>query len=482
MNQEVGIVKHVRDFLVIVEGLPTIKINDLVETEGGMGVVSALLEEQVSVWMLRDTEVKPGQMVKRSAKRLTLNIGEFLLGRAIDPLGIPIDGKRMLSEASKSFELEKKAPGISGRQFIKDQFDSGILFVDTLLPLGRGQRELVLGDARSGKTSFLIDLIVNQKGTGAICIYASIGKPLTDLKKLLDILSINKALEHTVIVGASSSDPPPLIFIAPKTAFTIAEYFQSKGKHVLLILDDLGNHAKIYREMSLLEGRSPGRESYPGDIFYQQAHLLERAGNFNESEGGGSITAIPVMEVNLADFTTFIPTNLMAMTDGHILFTSSLYNRGQRPAIDLSLSVTRVGGQTQGRVQNALATRVKTVITQASEFATLSRFREELPSETQLILRQKELIEEFLQQDPLTPYSVELQMFLFGLVFTKFLEDKDKHFIRLYKKKLIEAFTKNPKVAAFAKKIPSFTSEQALLTELEELEPTLTEICSLLNK
>ena len=354
--------------------------------------------------------------------------------------------------------------------------------MDTLLPLGRGQRELVLGDARSGKTSFLIDLIVNQKGTGAICIYASIGKPLTDLKKLLDILSINKALEHTVIVGASSSDPPPLIFIAPKTAFTIAEYFQSKGKHVLLILDDLGNHAKIYREMSLLEGRSPGRESYPGDIFYQQAHLLERAGNFNESEGGGSITAIPVMEVNLADFTTFIPTNLMAMTDGHILFTSSLYNRGQRPAIDLSLSVTRVGGQTQGRVQNALATRVKTVITQASEFATLSRFREELPSETQLILRQKELIEEFLQQDPLTPYSVELQMFLFGLVFTKFLEDKDKHFIRLYKKKLIEAFTKNPKVAAFAKKIPSFTSEQALLTELEELEPTLTEICSLLNK
>lgn len=481
-TQEIGIVKSVREFLIFLEGLPTIRLNDIVESEGSTGVVSALFDDLVSVYMLEEATIKPGQVFTRAHQRLAIEIGEFLLGRTIDPLGKPLDGKKLLSQGGKFVGLEKKAPGIWARKFITDQFMTGITLVDSLVPIGKGQRELVLGDARSGKTSFLIDLIVNQKDTGVICIYASIGKAITDVKKLSDLLSANNAFGHTIVVAASSSDPPPLILLAPKTAFTIAEYFQKKGKDVLIILDDMGNHAKIYREISLLQERPPGRESYPGDIFYQHAHLLERAGNFKENEGAGSITALPVIELNLTDFTTFIPTNLMSMTDGHLLFTSALHNQGMRPSIDTSLSVTRVGLQTQNRVQNALAGRIKSVLAQATQLESISRFSAELPVETQQLLHQKELIEEFIIQEAFISYPKDAQILSLALVFTNFLADKDKYFVRIYKKTLMHAFVHDPKFKSLQDIIRKGSSEQELLDKLEGMRPVLEDICKALDK
>lgn len=476
-TQEVGYVKSSKDFLIFLDGLPTIRINDLVENElGAKGWVNALSEDKVEVLMIDDVKVAPGQLFRRLPARLGIAAGEYLLGRAINPLGIPVDGKGLLSKTKNTaaLELEQPAPGIGSRQFITQQFTTGITLVDCLIPLGKGQRELVLGDAHSGKTAFLIDVIINQKNTGTICIYASIGKPVTSVRDLIDILRANNALSYSIIIAAASNEPAPLIFLAPKTAFTLAEYFQRKGRDVLIILDDLGNHAKIYREIALLGDKSPGRESYPGDIFYQHAHLIERAGNFRPEYGGGSITALPVIELNLTDFTTFIPTNLMAMTDGHLLFKSGLHNIGQRPAIDIPLSVSRVGRQTQNRLASLLSSRVRQLLSQAEELGTISKFSSELPFQTQLILRQKGLIEEVLKQSPLTFIAQEIQIILLALVFTSFMADKDKKFLEKYKEVITQAFLKEPTLLNITKSTKKLKNVEELIKLLELTRPVLT--------
>lgn len=470
MIGEVGFVKSIRNSLIHLDGLPTIKINDLIENENGIrGWVSGLFRERVEALLLDEGQVQPGQMFHRSGKRLSIPVGNFLLGRAVNPLGLPIDGKGPLAKTStnSSLELDKTAPGIGSREFITEQFDTGISVVDTLIPIAKGQRELIVGDARSGKTDFLIDVIVNQKNTDVICIYASIGKPIGDVRGIIDILRDNKGLAQTIIVAASSTDLSPLVFLSPQTAFTIAEYFQGQGKDVVVILDDMGTHAKIYREMALLSNRPPGRESYPGDIFYQHSHLLERAGKFNSKGGGGSITALPVIELNFSDFTTFIPTNLMGMTDGHLLFRSSLYNQGQRPAVDIPLSVSRVGQQTQERVQNLLSTRIKQILAQAAQLETVSRFSFELPQETQIILNQHNTIMELLKQPPLTYITKEVQTALLALPFTQFMLNKDKEFARKYQKVLLEALMKNPGFAKVVAEVFKFDSETDLLKSLD---------------
>jgi len=469
MNNEVGFVKSIKDFLIYLDGLPTVKINDLVENEQGVrGLVSALLPDEVEVLLLDEGYVAPSQMFKRSAQNLTVPVGQFLLSRAINPLGVPIDGKGSLNKTQNdtNSELDNPAVGVSGREFISKQLDTGITIVDTLIPLGKGQRELILGDARSGKTSFLVDIVLNQKKNDVICVYTMIGKPIAEVRSLLDILEVNKALDHTIVVAASSSDPAPLIFLTPQAGFTIAEYFASLGKDVLLILDDMGNHAKIYREIALLGNRSPGRESYPGDIFYQHAHLVERAGNF---KNGGSITSLPVIELNLGDFTTFIPTNLMSMTDGHLLFRSSLYNQGQHPAIDISLSVSRVGQQTQNRLHNHLNTKVKQILAQASQLESVSRFSFELPLATQLILKQKEVISDILEQPPLEAVSKELQTILLAIPFTKFFQNKDKEFFKRNRKELMSAFAKEPQLMDLVKQVFTLTDEQELFDKIDSL-------------
>lgn len=480
MKQEVGYVISSRDFLVYLDGLPTIKIDDLVENEqGGRGWVNSLPKDRVEVLMLDDVKVTPGQLFKRLPTRLSIAAGDHLLGRTINPLGMPIDGRGLFpkSEKTTTLELEQPAPGIGMRQFITKQFATGITIIDSLVPLGHGQRELIVGDAHSGKTAFLVDVIVNQKNTGTICIYASIGKPIASVRNLIDILRANNALSYSIILAASSNEPAPLIFLTPKTAFTLAEYFQKKGHNVLVILDDLGNHAKIYREISLLGDKSPGKESYPGDIFYQHAHLIERAGNFKPEYGGGSITALPVIEINLSDFTTFIPTNLMAMTDGHLLFKASLHNIGQRPAVDTSLSVSRVGRQTQTTLTSLLSSNVRQLLSQAEELQTVSKFSSELPFQTQLILRRKGLIEEILKQQPLSAIAGEIQSILLALVFTSFMTDKDKSFIEKYKQTLVEAFSREPNLLSITKSVGKMKTVEELTEQLEKVKPILAKIC-----
>ncbi len=477
---EVGYVTSSRDFLIHLDGLPTIRVNDMVESESGArGWVSSIPSDKVEVLMLDEEKIFPNQLFKKMSNRLGLSVGNFLLGRSINPLGVPIDGKGplLLSKTSSFFELEQLAPGIEARQFINEQFLTGITLIDTLLPLGKGQRELVIGDAHSGKTGFLIDTIVNQRGTNIVCIYASIGKPAGVVRNLIDVLKANKALDYTVVIATSSSEPAPLIFLTPKTALSVAEYFQKQGRDVLLILDDLGSHAKIYREIALLGDKSPGRESYPGDIFYQHAHLLERAGNFLPSFGGGSITALPVIELNMTDFTTLIPTNLMSMTDGHLLFKSALRSQGQSPAIDLSLSVTRVGRQTQSRRFNLLSTRIRQVLSQAADFETISRFSSELSAETQLTLRRRDLIMEFLKQDPLTAVSKPIQAILLCLPFTSFLQNKDKAFVERYKNILIDGFTKHPELTPITKQTENMQSDDEMIKALETAGEILTKLC-----
>lgn len=485
-NQEVGYVVSSRNFMVYLDGCPTIKMNDLVENESGAkGWVNSLHQDQIEVLMVEDSKITPGQLFKKIETRLSINVGDFLLGRAINPLGVPIDGKGLLSRSNKntSLELEQPVGGIQYRQFINTQFITGITTVDSLIPIGLGQRELIMGDAHSGKTSFLIDLIVNQsklnknkKSSPVICIYAAIGKPSVAVRNLIDVLSVNDALTNTVIIGASSSETAPMIFLTPKTAFTVAEYFQKKGQDVLLILDDLGTHAKIYREISLLGDLSPGRESYPGDIFYQHAHLMERAGRFSSIIGGGSITALPVIELNLNDFTTLIPTNLMSMTDGHLLFKSSLHNQGQRPAIDISLSVSRVGRQTQNRLINSISTKIRQLLSEAEELETVSRFSSELPEKTQLILHQKKIIEEILKQEPLAFIPPQIQPILLELVFTSFIINKDRDYFSKHKDLLINSFFTNPQLSKITRSIPNIKTDTELNKLLEQAKGVLETI------
>jgi len=479
-NQEVGYVKSSRAYLVRLEGLPTIHINDLVESDkGDSGLVNTLYGDEIEVLMLSEATIYPGQLFKRTGENLSIMVGDFLLGRSINPLGIPIDGKGILqkSTATVSLPLDRPARGIEAREFITEQLITGVTLVDHLIPLGKGQRELVLGDGHSGKTSFLIDLIVNQNPNQLVCVYGLIGKPATAIKNLINALMVNKAMSHTVVVASSSTEPSPMIFLTPFAALTVAEYWQSKGHDVLVILDDMGNHAKIYREIALLGGKSPGRESYPGDIFYQHARLMERAGKYNQQFGGGSITALPIVELNLNDFTTLIPTNLMSIADGHLLFKSNLYNKNQRPAIDISLSVSRVGRQTQQLVSSLLSRRVRQILAQAGELETLSQFSAELPPETQLLLRQRDLIEEIIKQDDLTAVSLPIQIVLLGLVFTNFLQDKDGVFMRKYKNTLIKAFSQDSELVKITQQVSQLQSDAQLLQLLETADHKLKEIC-----
>ncbi len=482
MNQtEVGYVISSREFLVYLDGFPSIRVNDMVQSDKGeRGWVNSVLEDKIEVLMLDEAKILPKQLFVKLNSRLAINVGDFLLGRSINPLGLPIDGKGLLSKTKSSTvkELEKTAPGIDSRQFITQQFLSGITLIDTLIPLGKGQRELVMGDAHSGKTGFLIDIILNQKNTGVICVIALIGKPSVAVKNLIDILKNNHAMDYTVIIATSSSETAPLIFLTPKTAFTVAEYFQSKGADVLLILDDLGSHARIHREISLLGNKSPGRESYPGDMFYQHAHLLERAGNFLPAIGGGSITSLPIIELNLNDFTTLIPTNLMSMTDGHLLFKSALRSQGQIPAIDISLSVSRVGRQTQNQVSNLLSTKIRQVLSEAQDLETISRFSSELPPETQLILKRAELIMETLKQDHITAIPRQIQIILLGLLFTTFFNDKNKLFIEKNKGLITKAFLTDPKLTTITKSIDNFKSEEDLIKTLEGTGGMLSKLCA----
>ena len=473
---EIGYVLTVKDYLVSINGLPKVAINEVVTTEGGArGVVTALKNNLVEVLMLDDAKIRPQQQFTRTYQSLSVEIGPYMLGRTINALGTPIDGKARF-KPGPGLSIDQAIRGIRHREIIKNQFETGVTTIDTLIPLAKGQKELIMGDARSGKTSFIIDLIVNQREKDTICVYAIVGKSGREIRQLVDILAANKALPYTTVVAASSSDLASLIYLTPGVALTVAEYFQRQGKNVLVILDDLGLHAKFYREISLLGGRTPGRESYPGDIFYQHARLMERAGAFNQNGGGGSITILPVIEIHSNDYTGFISTNLMAMTDGHLSFDANLYHKGTRPAIDTSLSVSRVGRQTQSLAQKILSDKVRSTLAQASKVETLSRFGSEVSSETQLTLKHQSFIKIILKQPPLTKIPLVVQAVILGLVFTPFLMERDEAFLRKNLTPILN-YLKSMDLQALEKELMNLGNEADIIKRLSDLRPELDKVC-----
>ncbi len=481
-KQELGYVVDVDRYIVSVSGLPNAKINELVTSPtGARGIINSLTEDLVEILMLDSEKIKPKDTFKRTGQQYSVVAGDHLLGRTINPLGIPIDGKERLPtlNVNASFDINQIAPDITTREFITEQFVTGISTVDMLVPIAKGQRQLLIGDARSGKTSFIINTIINQKKLSkdpVICIYALIGKPINEIKNLIEVLNANQAMDHTIIVATSSADMATLIYYTPYVAITLAEYFERKGKDVLLIWDDVGIHAKYYREISLLGNKPPGRQSYPGDIFYQHARLVERAGNFNAHAGGGSITALPLIETNLDDLTGFISTNLMAMTDGHIIFDSSLYHRGRKPAIDIFVSVSRVGRQTQGLIQKLLSDKIKSTLVQAKKLETFSSLGSEVSPETQRTLNQGKQIEILLNQIPLTHLPVLSQMILLSLVFTDFFAAQSPEVVELNKQNLISFVVQKGEDAALQKAIPTTKELDQFLHYVAQLSEQLKPI------
>ena len=466
--KEVGFVQSVRGQVAYIDGLPNVSMGEVVVgQQGERGYVGSFYKDHAEVFLL-DGPAEPGEMFSRKGTGLGNSVGDFLLGRVINPLGEAIDHRGALNEKDgERVPMFQKSVGIMGRRFIESQFDTGITVIDTIFPLGKGQRELFLGEGRSGKTQTLIDIVANQVGKKVVCVFALIGRPVSEVRGIWANLERYGILSKIIFLVASSADPSPLIYLAPHAAMSVAEWFAKSGRDVLVILEDMGSHARNYREMTLLSGGSPGRESYPGDIFYQHARIVERAGSFVNQNGkqGGSITLLPVLELASSDISSFIPTNLMGMTDGHLLFKPVLSRQGRHPAIDLFFSVTRVGSQTQDRLQNKLATKIKEVLARGAELELVSRFGSELPLETRQLLTQKRQIEELLSQPPRTFLSKEIQIMLLGLTFTAFLKGKDLDFVKNNHQKLITALA--------GQKLPVCKDLDQLFAYLETLKLAL---------
>lgn len=439
-QQEVGFVVGAKGYLLSLRGLPSAKIDDLiVDEDGNYALVRSLNEEYVDALLLSDFDLKPGTKFYLRPSSEIFSFGEHLFGRTINALGAPIDGKGSFPQSNQFLELDVVASGISFRKKIKEQFYTGISFVDTLVPLGKGQRQLVYGALGSGKMEFLREVVINQNSQNMICIYAVIGRPADYLQKISSyILRKSKSNSNNIIMAATSEESSSMISIAPSVAFLLAEYFQQKGNDVLLILDDLGIHAKHLREISLLEGRLPGRESYPGDIFYQHAFLMERAGYFNKKGGGGSITLFPVLETQVESYTDLISTNLIACTDGHLSFSSSLWQQGYFPSILEDESVTRVGRNTQNLIQKQLTQKILSILVDYKKQKEYTRFKAQVSEETQKLFHQAELIKELIKQDLSVSIPFNIQIIMLSLPFTPFLLERDKDFLEKNKKVIIE--------------------------------------------
>lgn len=476
LNQEVGFVVSSQDYLLLLEGLPSAKINDLCLSQSGApALVISLENDRLRAIMLSGQKAKPGEVFKLRSEGIRLPLGQFLLGRVINPLGSPIDGKSALPLDGPELKLDTVAPGLKDREPIENQILTGFAINDILLPLAKGQRELIIGDPRSRKSSYLLDMISNQKGTGTICIYGAIGKPEIETRRFVSALQTLDALPYTVILTANSNQPAPLVAIAPSVAFSVAEYFCHQGRDVLLILDDLGLHAKYLREIALLSLQSPGRESYPGNIFYEHSHLLERAGRFKKELGGGSITLLPVLETDLENLSNLIPTNLMSQTDGHLLFSSALAAQGRYPALEWDRSVTRVGRQTQPMVAKWLGTKVRTTLAEFKDLERYTQFDVELTDKTRASIKEaKMVLELFNQEAPIA--DLRLQIALLSLVYTSFLKDKDLEYLKTRKNRIINIFRTEAAFRQLTSQILEYENLEKLILALEEKSDDLEKL------
>jgi F-type H+-transporting ATPase subunit alpha len=361
---ETGTVLYVGDGIARVHGLGNVRATELVEFPNGvMGMALNLEEDNVGCVLFgEDTLINEGDQVKRTGRIVEVPVGEALLGRVVNPLGMPIDGKGDI-QATETLPVERKAPGVIDRQPVKESLQTGIKIIDATVPIGRGQRELIIGDRQTGKTAIAIDAIINQRDQGVKCIYVAIGQKASTVAKVVAELEANGAMEYTIVVVATASDPAPLQFIAPYSGASMGEFFRDRGEHALIVYDDLSKQAWAYREMSLVLRRPPGREAYPGDVFYLHSRLLERAAKMSDDKGAGSLTALPIIEILEGDVSTFVPTNVISITDGQILLKPELFYSGNRPAMDVGASVSRVGSDAQTKAMKAVARSIMRYIT-----------------------------------------------------------------------------------------------------------------------
>ncbi len=436
---ETGTVVLVGDGIASVYGLRNCMASELLEFEdGSVGLAQNLENETVSVAVLADkSDIKEGSKVRRTGKVLSVPVGEAFLGRVVDALGRPIDGKGPI-EASATRPIESEAPGIIERKSVSVPLQTGIKAIDSMIPIGRGQRELLIGDRQTGKTEIAIDTIINQKNTDVLCIYVAIGQKSTSVVQLAQELSNAGALDYTIIVSASASESAPLQYIAPYSGCAMAEYFREQGKDVLIIYDDLSKHAVAYRALSLLIRRPPGREAYPGDVFYLHSRLLERAACVSDEYGGGSITALPIIETQAGDVSAYIPTNVISITDGQIFLETELFHAGIMPAINPGISVSRVGGSAQLKGMKKVSGELKLLYSQYRELQSFAQFGSDLDADTKSRLALGERIVEVLKQKRNSPVSVGCQVAIVYAVINGYLDDTPVDKVTEYENRLFE--------------------------------------------
>ncbi|MHB1418324.1 MAG: F0F1 ATP synthase subunit alpha [Bacillota bacterium] len=421
---DVGTVIQVGDGIARIYGLQQAMAGELLEFPGGVfGMVLNLEEDNVGCVILGPyQEIKEGDEVKRTGRIMEVPVGEAMVGRVVNALGQPIDGKGPI-QTDKFRPVESSAPGVIHRRKVHQPLQTGLKAIDSLVPIGRGQRELIIGDRQTGKTALAMDTIINQKGENVICIYVAIGQKLSTVASVVKKLEETGAIDYTIVVAAGASEPAPLLYIAPYSGCAMGEYFMYSGRHVLIIYDDLSKQAAAYRELSLLLRRPPGREAYPGDVFYLHSRLLERAAKLNDALGGGSMTALPIIETQAGDVSAFIPTNVISITDGQIYLEADLFYAGIRPAINPGISVSRVGGDAQVKAMRQVAGRLRIDLAQFRELAAFAQFGSDLDKATQARLARGERIQEILKQDQFKPMFVEEQVAVIYAAVNGYLDD-----------------------------------------------------------
>jgi F-type H+-transporting ATPase subunit alpha len=454
---EVGQVLAVGDGIARVHGLDNVQAGEMVEFSGGIkGMALNLESDNVGVVIFgNDRSIKEGDVVKRTGAIVDTPVGKGLLGRVVDALGNPIDGKGDLDKKLERKRVDVKAPGIIPRKSVNEPMQTGLKAIDSLIPVGRGQRELIIGDRQTGKTAVAIDTIINQKEINKsgnekeklYCIYVAIGQKRSTVAQIVKTLEDAGALEYTIIVSATASDPAPLQFLAPYTGCTMGEYFRDNGMHALIIYDDLSKQAVAYRQMSLLLRRPPGREAYPGDVFYLHSRLLERAAKLNDEHGGGSLTALPIIETQAGDVSAYIPTNVISITDGQIFLETELFNQGIRPAVNVGLSVSRVGSAAQTKAMKKVAGSIKLELAQYREMAAFAQFGSDLDASTQKLLNRGSKLTELLKQDQYSPMTVAQQVIAVFSGVRGFLDDVEISEIKNVEKSIYEEIkSSNPDI------------------------------------
>jgi F-type H+-transporting ATPase subunit alpha len=408
---ETGTVLSIGDGIARIYGLANAMAGELIEFPGGItGMVLNLEEDNVGIALMGESHhIREGDVVRRTNRIIEVPVGEAMVGRVVDALGNPIDGGPPI-ETDEKRRVELKAPGIVARKSVHEPLQTGIKAIDAMTPIGRGQRELIIGDRQTGKTAIAIDTIINQRDTDVFCIYVAIGQKQSTVAQVVDKLNQHDAMKYTIVVSSTASEPAPLQFISPYTGVTMGEWFRDSGKHALIIYDDLSKQAVAYRQLSLLLRRPPGREAYPGDVFYVHSRLLERAAKMSDDEGGGSLTALPIIETQAGDVSAYIPTNVISITDGQIFLETDLFNSGIRPAVNVGISVSRVGGAAQTKATKAVAGRLKLSLAQYREMAAFAQFGSDLDKTTQEQLANGERQTEMLKQSQYSPMKMEEQV------------------------------------------------------------------------